>query len=144
MRGDLLPVSLEHLVGLARRVWFSPGPSHRLAGLRLDAQTDFGQSEVDEANIGLTTGAFPPFPVLAESSCRPAARAARAIETISKDATLTPEQKTALIHEAIAATERIYQRMLDRLESQSKNVKETALQMLAVGASLTALIWGVH
>lgn len=65
------------------------------------------------------------------------------IETISKDTTLSPEQKAELIKDAIDATERIYQRILDRYESQGQNVKETALQLLTVAASVAALVWGV-
>ena len=65
------------------------------------------------------------------------------IQTISQDETLTADQKAKLIEQALATTERIYQRILDRYESQGKNIKDAALQILAVAASVATLVWGV-
>jgi hypothetical protein len=65
------------------------------------------------------------------------------IEVISADKTLTAEQKAQLIRQTIDATERVYQRVLERMDTEGKNWKEGILQMVAVAASIATLVWGV-
>ena len=65
----------------------------------------------------------------------------KVVEVISHDTTLTPEQKAQLIRQAVEATERIYLKVLERLDKQGGNVKETVLQILTSAPGIAALIW---
>ena|SRR4030066_1668041 len=65
------------------------------------------------------------------------------IEIVSKDTTLTPEQKAKLIEMAVAETSRIYARMLDRMDTEGQNWKDSLFQFFSLIASIATLIWTI-
>ena len=65
------------------------------------------------------------------------------IEIVSKDTTLTPEQKERLIQMAVAETSKIYARILDRMDEEGKGWKDALFQMFSFLASIATLIWTI-
>jgi len=65
------------------------------------------------------------------------------IEVIAKS-NLPADQKTKLIEEVIQSTERTYNRMVERLDAQGKNLKDTVLQFFTLAGAIAALILGAN